>query len=267
MPQDNTAIVLIAYGSCQASGLAALRTFEEKVRQRYPGIPVRWAYTSDNIRARLATNVRRKSDSVVKAVQRLALERFSPIIAQPLQIIMATENETVEELTRTVTEELGIPLSMGQPLLASDDDVERTAHAILDHLPRDRQQGENVILVGHGAKAHASQKRYAQLAAAVQSRDSAVYIATLSGNMRVETLLPKIASEKVWVLPLLASIGKHTISDIAGSGENSVRSILERAGHRCSVIVAGVLENASFADIWLSHLDEAAARFGLRPVL
>lgn len=265
MQKDNTAIVLIAYGSCLASGLAALRTFENRVRQRYPGIPVRWAYTSGPIRARLASHVRRKSDSVVKAIQRLALERFSPIIAQPLQIIMATENESVEAVTRTVSDKLGIPLSMGQPLLSSDEDVCRTAKAVMTHLPSARLATEDVILVGHGAKAHVSQKRYAQLAEAVHALDAGVHIATLSGDMRAEKLLPVLSSEKVWLMPLLASIGKHTVSDIAGTGDTSVRSLLEQAGHCCTVVKSGVLENAAFADIWLSHLDEAAARFNLVP--
>ncbi|MDO5536063.1 MAG: sirohydrochlorin cobaltochelatase [Desulfovibrionaceae bacterium] len=266
MSADKTAIVLIAYGSCLASGLAALRTFEARVRLRYPGIPVRWAYTSAHIRTRLALHVRRKSDSVVKAIQRLVLERFSPIIAQPLQIITATENESVEELTRTVSGELGIPVSVGQPLLASDEDVALCARAIFTHLPAAREPGEDVIFVGHGAS-HAAQSRYAQLCAAVRERDSAVHIATLSGNMRIETVLPHLSSARVWVVPFLSSIGKHTVSDIAGAGEGSVRSLLERDGRSCEVVKAGVLENAAFADIWLSHLDAAAARFGLAPVL
>ncbi len=265
MPVKNTAIVLIAYGSCLPSGLAALRIFEGQVRDRYPGVPVRWAYTSANIRTRLAVHVRRKSDSVVKAIRRLVLERFSPIIAQPLQIITATENESVADLTRTVSQELGIDLSVGQPLLATSEDVRLCARAMLTHLPQARQDDEDVIFVGHGAS-HQAQCRYAELAHEVHQYTKRVHVATLSGNMGLETLLPHLSSPRVWVLPLLASIGKHTVSDIAGSGHDSVRSQIQRAGHQCEVIESGVLENKAFADIWMCHLDEAAARCGVCPV-
>ena len=75
MPEKVPAILLIAYGSCNAVGLAALRRFEERVRMRFPGRTVRWAYTSEHIRTRLASQVRAKSDSVTKALNRLILER------------------------------------------------------------------------------------------------------------------------------------------------------------------------------------------------
>ena len=81
MPEKVPAILLIAYGSCNAVGLAALRRFEERVRMRFPGRTVRWAYTSEHIRTRLASQVRAKSDSVTKALKRLILERFCPIAA------------------------------------------------------------------------------------------------------------------------------------------------------------------------------------------
>ncbi len=265
MSADKTAIVLIAYGSCLASGLAALRTFEARVRARYPGTPVRWAYTSAHIRTRLAVHVRRKSDSVVKAMRRLVLERFSPIILQPLQIITATENEGVQDLTRTVSDELGVDVSMGQPLLYDDEDVRRCARAMLTHVPGERAPGEDVVFVGHGAATHHAQDRYGVLAREVRGLDRRIHLATLSGDMQIERVFPDLTSARVWVMPFLASIGKHTVSDIAGMGAGSVRSRLEGAGFRCEAVKAGVLENAAFADIWLSHLDAAAARFGLRP--
>ena len=102
MPEKVPAILLIAYGSCNAVGLAALRRFEERVRMRFPGRTVRWAYTSEHIRTRLASQVRAKSDSVTKALKRLILERFCPIAAQPLQIVPATENAQVEKLAAAV---------------------------------------------------------------------------------------------------------------------------------------------------------------------
>ena len=262
MPADNPAILLIAYGSCLASGLDALRHFETRVRQRYPGFPVRWAYTSEHIRNRLAVQVRRKSDSVVKAIRRLVLERFSPIVAQPLQIVSATENEVVEGLTQSVSAELGVSVSVGAPLLATEADVHLCVQAMLAHLPEGRRAEEDVIFVGHGAS-HAAQARYAELCRLASAMDGGIHVATLSGNMPLEGLLPGLTSHRVWLVPLLSSVGKHTVSDLAGSDPDSLKSFLERHGHECLAVKEGVLVHKAFADIWLDHLEQAMARLGL----
>ena len=255
------AILLIAYGSCAARGLGVLHDFENRVRERYPGFPVRWAYTSDRIRSRLALQVRRKSDSVVKAIRRLVLERFGPIIAQPLQIVPATENEVVEGLTQTVSRELGVSVSVGAPLLASIEDVHLCASAMLSHLPEARLMHEDVVFVGHGAS-HEAQARYASLSRLLAAFDPFVHVATLSGDMPLQGILPNLSSKRVFLVPFLSSVGKHTLEDIAGEGPDSLKTFLEERGHACVALKEGVLQHKAYADIWLSHLDTAMARLG-----
>ena len=221
------AILLIAYGSCAARGLGVLHDFENRVRERYPGFPVRWAYTSDRIRSRLALQVRRKSDSVVKAIRRLVLERFGPIIAQPLQIVPATENEVVEGLTQTVSRELGVSVSVGAPLLASIEDVHLCASAMLSHLPEARLMHEDVVFVGHGAS-HEAQARYASLSHLLAAFDPFVHVATLSGDMPLQGILPNLSSKRVFLVPFLSSVGKHTLEDIAGATRTSGSPIWTR---------------------------------------
>lgn len=256
------AILLIAYGSCAEGGRQALQDFESRVRLRYPIFPVRWAYTSEIMRSRLATQARRKSDSVVKAIKRLVLERFGPIIAQPLHIVAATENEVVEGLTQSVSQELGIPVSVGLPLLASVADVHLCVDAMLSHLPEGRKPGEDVVYVGHGAS-HQAQERYMQLSRFVQAMDPSVHVATLSGDMPLESVRPNLTSQRVFLVPLLSSVGKHTIEDIAGPDKDSLKSQLEALGHTCEAVKQGVLQHKAFADIWLHHLDAAMARLHL----
>ena len=40
------AILLVAFGASSAQGQSALKNFDARVRARFPGLPVRWAYTS-----------------------------------------------------------------------------------------------------------------------------------------------------------------------------------------------------------------------------
>ena len=44
-------ILLVAFGSSEASAQVSFENIDRKVKQAYPGIPVRWAYTSSIILA------------------------------------------------------------------------------------------------------------------------------------------------------------------------------------------------------------------------
>ena len=79
-------ILLAAFGSGSRQGESTLRLFDARVRERFPGVPVRWAFTSVLMRERLAT-VKKKSDSVGKALRRMAFEGFSRIALQPLHVV------------------------------------------------------------------------------------------------------------------------------------------------------------------------------------
>ena len=258
------AILLIAYGSCNAKGLAALRRFEDDVRARYPGLPVRWAYTSPRIRTRLASQVRAKSDSVTKALKRLILERFGPIAAQPLQVVPATENSEVEQLAQAVAEETGTAISVGAPLLSTEEDMASCLEALLAGLPAERLPSEHVVLMGHGARHHA-QERYDRLSALLAEREPRIHLATMSGKMTIREIMPKLASHRVWLIPFLSTVGRHAEHDMAGSGPDSWKTLLEEAGHECLPVVQGAIENRALATVWLRHLEEALARLGIRP--
>ena len=47
-------ILLVAFGSSEASAQVSFTNIDKKVKAAYPGIPVRWAYTSYIIREKLA---------------------------------------------------------------------------------------------------------------------------------------------------------------------------------------------------------------------
>ena len=128
------AILLVAFGVGSAQGQSALMHFDCLVRQRYPGIPVRWAFSSHLLRERM-TLARKKSDSVFKAVRRLALERFAQVAVQPLQTIPGQEHAAVTAEVENAAAQDGIVCRIGAPLLATDDDVRDAARALVRHLP------------------------------------------------------------------------------------------------------------------------------------
>ena len=88
-------ILLVAYGSGNMRGTAALRAVQTAAEARF-GLPVRWAYTSEPMRLRLAKS-RTKSDSVLKALSRMRFERYTHVAVQPLHLIPGDEFSAVAE--------------------------------------------------------------------------------------------------------------------------------------------------------------------------
>lgn len=252
-----TAILLVAYGTSSPQGRGSLRQFDAWVRERFPGISVRWALSSELLRTRL-TRARQKNDSVLKALRRLRLENFTHVAVQPLQIIPGSEHTDVRADADEAGRLDGLHVSIGRPLLAGDEDIRAAARAVLAHLPQERRPDEDVVLMGHGSRKQAV-TAYAALAGAVQALDARVHVGTMSGALELEALLPRLTSRRVWLMPLLSVVGRHTLEDMAGDAPDSWRSRIEAAGHACAPVVRGTAEYRAFADIWLRHLEDAVA--------
>ncbi len=246
------AILLAAYGAATLQSEAALRNFAAAARERFPGVPVRWAFTSCQVRERM-TAARKKTDSVQKALQKLWFEKFTHVAVQPLQTIAGRENRDIAAAVQDMTRDTTLTLRVGAPLLETPEDVAAAARAVAAHVPEERLPDEDVVLMGHGAK-HAAVARYDDLAAAVRALDARVHVGAMNGAARLEDILPRLTSHRVWLMPLLSVVGRHALEDMAGHGPASWRSRMEAAGHECRPVLRGMAEYAGFIALWLDHL-------------
>lgn len=250
------AVLLVAYGSGNPTSRAGLAGFEARCRLRFPGLPVRWAFTSPIMRERLADQ-RRKSDSVVKALARLHFENRDAVAVQPLQVIAGREYEDVGQSIEFVAQEYGLRCTLGLPLLAAD--IGAVASALLSHLPPERKPDEDVLFMAHGAS-HAAGCMYSQLGSTLAALDNRIHIGVMSGSPSIDDILPGFVSSTVWLMPLLSSAGIHALRDMAGSHAHSWRSRIESQGRICNPVLTGLVEGESIANIWLNHLQKAVAR-------
>ena len=247
-------ILLVAYGSSNSQGEYALRTFDGIVRTRFPNIAVRWAFSSLLIRERLAKK-RVKRDSVNKALEKMYFEKYTHIAVQPLQTIPGSEHlNIIHEKNQVMRTHKNFIIHVGTPLLQTKEDIDATAHAIIKHLPHERLENESVVFMGHGAK-HTAVSRYLDLAHAVYSLDTNVHIGTMNGDKGLEDIIPQlIPGKKVWLMPLLSTIGQHALQDMAGKQKYSWRSKIEAKGFKCEPVLHGLAEYEGFMNIWLLHL-------------
>lgn len=270
-----TGILLTAFGSGTAQTENALRLVEDRVRVRFAGLPVRLAFTSPIMRERLAGQWK-KSDSVAKALHKMAFERFTRIAVQPLQLVPGVEYGEVAEDTRTVAEALApeVRIRLGAPLLDEHADLTQVARALIASLPSARLPSESVLFMGHGSR-HPSEARYTALAETMTALDSHVFLATMKGGVRLEHVLPSLqacvadkarthqlpleVSPRVLLLPLLAAVGRHALDDMAGEGPESWRSRLAAVGIDSKPVLHGLIEYPACIELWLDRLATALA--------
>lgn len=263
-------ILLAAFGSGSPQGESALREMELRVRERFPGMSIRWAFTSPVMRERLAGQWK-KSDSVEKALQKMLFERIPRVAVQPLHVVPGVEYGEVVQEARSVSEGF-TAFRMGLPLLDDGADLDPVAQAILDILPPQRQPDEPVLFMGHGSR-HPSEARYTALADAVNRRDKGVFMGTMKGTVQLDQLLPRLDSLtdsggsalglhrpcRVWLMPFLSIVGRHALEDMAGNGPESWRSRLLAAGYTCEPVLRGLVEYAPFAELWIHRLASAVS--------
>lgn len=256
-------ILLAAFGSGTPQGQSTLRLFDERVRALFPGVPVRWAFTSVVMRNRLAA-ARKKTDSVQKALRKMWFEKYTHVAVQSLHSIPGAEYADLLADVRDMRGAEGRPdgfvrATVGAPLLDSDDDISRATAALLTHLPPERAPGDACVFMGHGTW-HEGESRYAVLSAQVRARDPLVHIGTMDGDCTIDDILPRLAEagvRRVWLLPLLSVVGRHAMLDMAGDAPDSWRSRIVAAGMECVPVLRGTAEYGGFVDIWLDHLGMA----------
>lgn len=250
--------MLIAHGAANPGARAGLRAFENRCRRNFPGVPVRWACASSNLRERLAKQ-RQKHDSPLKALQRLRYENFTDAVVQPLRAIRGKEYEEAAAAAAEMEKKRSMRCVVGAPLLSDSKDAEPLARAILAGLPPQRHAEEDVVLTGHGAR-HPSRHLYDDLAEALHYLDPKVFFGSLNDAASLDAILGNLTSRRVWLLPALSLVGGHAQKDMAGEHAASWKSRVLASGHACEVVLKGLSENERVADIWLGNLRAAMER-------
>jgi len=249
-------ILLVAFGSSEASAQVSFDNIDRKVKDAYPGIPVRWAYTSHIIRNKLAKQGK-ILDSPEVALAKMRDEKFTHVAVASLHTIPGAE---YHDLRRTV----GAFKMMGgfervilaYPLMATQEDMARVVDAIIATVPKERQKDEAVVLMGHGTH-HPSNAFYAALMFQLQLKDPNIFVGTVEGYPEldvIQELLRKKKIKKLYLMPFMSVAGDHAKNDMAGDEGDSWKSVLTKAGFECVPVLKGTAEYDEFADIWVDHV-------------
>jgi sirohydrochlorin cobaltochelatase len=189
-------ILLVAFGSSIPSAQVSFENIDKNVKKTYPAIPVRWAYTSSIIRKKLARQGQHL-DSPEVALAKMQDDGFTHVAVQSLHTIAGAEYHDLRRTVNAFKVMGGFQrVILGYPLLATQEDMQRTVDAILKTIPQDRKKSDAVVLMGHGTH-HPSNAFYAALMFQLQLQDPNIFIGTVEGYPGVDLIKALLLKKKI----------------------------------------------------------------------
>lgn len=256
-------ILLVAFGSSEASAQVSFDNIDQAVKAKYPGIPVRWAYTSHIIREKLDRQGKHL-DSPEVALAKMQDKNFTHVAVQSLHTIGGAE---YHDLRRTIGAFKWMggfhKIILGYPLMATQEDMEKVVAAVLANIPKERAKEDAVVLMGHGSH-HPSNAFYAALMFQLQLKDPNIFVGTVEGYPAIDVMLELLLEkgiQKAYLMPFMSVAGDHAKNDMAGDKVDSWKTILTKVGIQCETVLKGTAEFDEFVDIWVEHVGGPLSHF------
>jgi len=258
------AILLVTFGSTIPEAQVSFENIDRSVKKAFPGVDIYWAYTSRTIIAKMAKEGKSLA-TPAETLARMMREKFTHVAVQSLHVIPGAE---FHGLTQNVRRYEGMSkgieqVLIGRPLLATSEDLQRVAEAMLKIIPPERENNEAVVFMGHGTY-HPANVYYAALNYHVQKLDPNIFVGAVEGWPEIDDVkedLKKGGLKKAYLIPLMSVAGDHVRNDMVGPEEKSWKSILEKEGITCEPVLKGLAEHQEFVDIWVDHLRTAFSHF------
>ena len=243
--QSREGLLLVAFGTSVPEAVAAFDAIDASFKAAFPNARIRWAYTSQIIRKKLAAQGK-KTGGIGEGLAQLARDGVKVVRVQSLHVMAGEEFAALE---RAVLLDLQKnpgrfeAVYLGRPLLESRQDAEDVVTAVLDDVRSKRQKGDAVVLMGHGQEHGRAGLAFEGARAAFKARDPLVFMATVEGARGYDELLAELKAhkvQKVWLQPFMIVAGEHARNDLAGDEEDSWASRLKAAGFTVEANLKGL---------------------------
>lgn len=226
---------------------------------RFPGVDLRWAYTSAPIRRKL-TAQGLPVNSPEEALTAMQAEGITQAAVVSLHLTDGMEFGELEETVAAFGRQPGLRMKavLGFALMACEADWLQALDSILNGLPEKPGLHDRILLVAHGSTDSRAAKTLAAAALACRKVDPRLILGMILGVPERDEVVRNFSSDnvkKVWLVPCMVVAGYSAKEDIAGPGETSWATALTRAGIEVVPVVKGLAEFTGVVAVWL---DQAA---------
>lgn len=253
------AIVLAAFGTTTAA-FDTYNHFETKVKERFPGYEIRWAFTSRKVRHKVAEEKGRKLNDLATTLRELKAAGYTRLAIQSLHIVPGEEwDKKVVQVSREIP---GLKVALGKPLLSSPQDQARVLQVLAQTFPKDLKHTA-VVLMAHGSPSPEGTATYLAFNRLLRARypQQNVFLGTVEGTPGKAEAFAAVKQANpaaVVLMPFMFVAGEHVAKDMLGDAPESWKSeLLRQKAYRVEGIKQGLGYQDGIIAIYLDHLDQA----------
>ena len=253
-------LLVVSFGtSYNETRRLSIGAIESALETAFPDWSVRRAFTSGMILKRLKERDGISMDNVSEALDRAAANGVKTLVVQPTHLMNGFEYQELADALASRADAFEA-VSIGAPLLTSDDDFRRVAEAVAD-ATAEYDDGETaIVLMGHGTEADSNGVYEKMQGVFTEAGKAHYYVGTVEATPSLEDVLSAVRAgnyKNVVLLPLMIVAGDHATNDMAGDDDDSWKSVFESAGYEVTPILRGLGELDAIQALFAAHAQAA----------
>lgn len=253
-------LLVVSFGtSFNDSRRLTIGAIESALEKAFPEYAVCRGFTSQIIIDHVAKRDGEIIDNMQEALDRAVDNGVKTLVVQPTHLMNGLEYEEMSKAIAQYSDAFE-QISIGQPLLTSDEDFQAVAKAITE-ATADYDDGETaIVFMGHGTEAE-SNGVYAKMQQVLTDGGYAhYYVGTVEATPSLDDVLEAVKQgsyKRVVLRPLMVVAGDHANNDMAGDEDDSWKTTFEKEGYEvvCEVEGLGALE--AVQQLYVEHAQAA----------
>ena len=273
-------LLVVSFGtSFNDSRVADIKGIEDALQEANPDWSVRRAFTAQIIINHIQARDGEKIDNMTQALDRAVANGVKNLVVQPTHLMHGAEYDEMCEALEQYKDKFE-SVAIAEPMLGEvgsdatviNADKEAVAKAItaaavadsgFESVDAAKEAGTAFVFMGHGT-AHVAKVTYSQMQAQMQQLGyENVFIGTVEGEPEETSCEAVIEAVKaagytnVILRPLMVVAGDHANNDMAGSEDDSWKTMFEAAGFTVDCQIAGLGEIADVQALYIAHTQAA----------
>lgn len=275
-------LLVVSFGtSYNDSRVEDIKGIEDALKEAYPDWSVRRAFTAQIIINHVQARDGEAIDNMDQALERAVASGVKNLVVQPTHLMHGAEYDEMVEALEAYQDQFE-SIAIAEPLLGEvgndatviNEDKAAVAVAVADaavaeagydSMDAAAEDGAAFVFLGHGTS-HTAKVSYSQMQTQMGELGYAnAFIGTVEGEPEetaCEAVIEAVAEAgytKVILRPLMVVAGDHANNDMAGSEEDSWKSMFEASGSFESVDsqIAGLGRIDAVKQIYVDHTKAA----------
>ena len=253
-------LLVVSFGtSFNDSRRLTIGAIESALEKAFPEYAVRRGFTSQIIIDHVAKRDGEIIDNMQEALDRAVDNGVKTLVVQPTHLMNGLEYEEMSKAIAQYSDAFE-QISIGQPLLTSDEDFQAVAKAITE-ATADYDDGETaIVFMGHGTEAE-SNGVYAKMQQVLTDGGYAhYYVGTVEATPSLDDVLEAVKQgsyKRVVLRPLMVVAGDHANNDMAGDEDDSWKTTFEKEGYEVVCEVEGLGALKAVQQLYVEHAQAA----------